>query len=142
MQTSSEKRASIKMQAKGSLIEEYVLTLRTDYRCTADWKTIKKELTDLQTWLKSVEVFIRQKDASYKMRWSNISSEMMYHYYLHLLNKANRHQNRIVRIHKTIETCINYWEWMKREYGNGQLKNAAQEGRFYYLANTEKKIIA
>lgn len=139
MQTSSEKQASIKMQAKGSIIMEYVLTKRTNYWIISDWKRIEKDLKALQAWLKNIEVRIRQAQPDYKMRWSEIKGELIFHYLLHLQNKANRHRNRIMEINTTIGNIIDYWDWMSNEYGQGRLQNAAKDGYQQYLIYNNQK---
>lgn len=139
MQTSSEKRASIKMQAKGSIISEYVLTKRTNYWIMSDWKRIEKDLRSLQAYLKNIEARIRQANPEYKMRWSEIKGELIFHYLIYLHEKANRHKTRILEINTTINNITDFWDWMSKEYGNGQLNNAAKDGYQQYLIYNNQK---
>lgn len=131
-------KAIVKAMSKGSIVMEYVNSYKTDLGSNINLKATERRVKGCQKWLKEVETKIKQANPTFQMRWSEVSPEIMLHYIWVLEKRACRHKERMMEVYETIETLIDFWEFLNYEYGHGKLLNAARLAYIQYKAEKRK----
>ena len=119
-------KKQIKALAKRSIISEYIMTFEanTQHAPSINTREMERQLRACAKWMHNVEARTRLFIDDFKLRWGNISPEMMLHYFYYLDKKADRHAERVARNEESMRLLIDFYDWLNYEYGNQKLLNA------------------